>query len=63
MLLTAHYDSKIVKGDQNEMKEFFAATDSAVPCAMILAIAKDLDLNALKKVCKYLMKLIKIRAK
>ena len=46
VLLTAHYDSKIMKGNE----EFFAATDSAVPCAMIKSIAKSLDLNELKKV-------------
>lgn len=49
MLLTAHYDSKIMTGKQNGNKEFLAATDSAVPCAMIMSIAKGLDLNQLKK--------------
>ena len=50
VLLTAHYDSKIMRGKQNELLEFLAATDSAVPCAMIMSIAKSLDLNELKKV-------------
>jgi glutaminyl-peptide cyclotransferase len=54
VLLTAHYDSKNMTGKEYEDKEFLAATDSAVPCAMILSIAKNLDLNKLKKVNKYL---------
>ena len=49
VLLTAHYDSKIMKGN-----EFLAATDSAVPCAMIMSIAKSLNLNELKKVRKFI---------
>ena len=49
VLLTAHYDSKIMMGNNNENLEFLAASDSAVPCAMILSIAKNLDLNQLKK--------------
>lgn len=48
VLLTAHYDSKLMAGNRN--KEFLAATDSAVPCAMIMSIAKSLDLMTLKKV-------------
>ena len=50
ILLTAHYDSKIMMGKNNENLEFLAASDSAVPCAMMLSIAKNLDLNQLKKV-------------
>lgn len=46
VLLTAHYDSKLMKGN----KEFLAASDSAVPIAMMMLIAKSLDLDQLKKV-------------
>lgn len=53
VLLTAHYDSKIMKGN-----EFLAATDSAVPCAMIMSIAKSLNLNELKKVWEFIIKVI-----
>ena len=49
LLLTAHYDSKIL---DNGNQKFVAATDSGVPCAMIMSIAKDLNLNELKKVKK-----------
>ena len=42
LVLACHYDSKYFKRG-----EFVAATDSAVPCAMLIAIAKSLD-RALK---------------
>lgn len=45
VLLTAHYDSKLMKGN----KEFLAASDSAVPIAMMMLIAKSLDLDQLKR--------------
>jgi glutaminyl-peptide cyclotransferase len=51
VLLTAHYDSKKMGSETRDI-EFLAASDSAVPCAMILSIAKSLDLNQLKKVWK-----------
>lgn len=44
LAFAAHYDSKIlpvVKG-----KFFTAATDSAVPCAMLLDLAKDMGEKA-----------------
>lgn len=47
VLLTAHYDSKIIKSKSNQ--DFIAATDSAVPCAMMMSIAKSLDLKEMKK--------------
>lgn len=46
LLLTAHYDSKMLKDNE----EFIGASDSAVPCGMIMSIAKNLDLDELKKV-------------
>ncbi|KAI6190695.1 Glutaminyl-peptide cyclotransferase [Aphelenchoides bicaudatus] len=38
LLLACHYDSKILEGEK-----FLGATDSAVPCALILALAKKLE--------------------
>ena len=38
LVLSCHYDSKLSKSGR-----FVGATDSAVPCAMILQIAKSLD--------------------
>lgn len=46
LLLTAHYDSKVLA---NGNQEFVAATDSGVPCTMIMSIAKNLNLEELKK--------------
>lgn len=43
LVLACHYDSKL-----NREYTFVAATDSAVPCAMMLSLAKDLD-SLLKK--------------
>lgn len=40
MVLSAHYDSKNMTSGK---KEFVAATDSAVPCAILLDMAKQLD--------------------
>ncbi|XP_028398840.1 glutaminyl-peptide cyclotransferase-like [Dendronephthya gigantea] len=56
VLLTAHYDSKLMNNSQN--KEFLAATDSAVPCAMIMSIAKNLDLAKLKKNNDYTLQVV-----
>ncbi|XP_023180150.1 glutaminyl-peptide cyclotransferase isoform X2 [Drosophila hydei] len=39
LVLACHYDSKYMPGD----KEFVGATDSAVPCAMLLNLAKVLQ--------------------
>lgn len=50
VVLAAHYDSKKMEG-----KEFLGATDSAVPCAMIMSIAKSLDLDKLKEAWEYAM--------
>jgi glutaminyl-peptide cyclotransferase len=39
MVLSAHYDSKNMTSGK---KEFVAATDSAIPCAILLDMAKQL---------------------
>jgi len=46
LVLACHYDSKFSKDDA-----FIGATDSAVPCAMMITLARDLapQLDALKK--------------
>ncbi|XP_061639248.1 glutaminyl-peptide cyclotransferase-like a [Phyllopteryx taeniolatus] len=46
LLLTCHYDSKALPPDSQE-RVFLGASDSAVPCAMILELATALD-NQLK---------------
>lgn len=38
LVLACHYDSKFVKNE-----EFLGATDSAVPCAIMMSLAKKLD--------------------
>ncbi|VDN04348.1 unnamed protein product [Thelazia callipaeda] len=45
LVLACHYDSKILKGEV-----FIGATDSAVPCAMLLEIASTLGLLFLQDV-------------
>ena len=40
MVLSAHYDSKNMTSGK---KEFVAATDSAIPCAILLDMAKQLN--------------------
>lgn len=45
LVLACHYDSLMLKGVEN----FVAATDSAVPCAMMLQLAKILANKPLKK--------------
>lgn len=44
--LAAHYDSKLIS--PKDGKYFLAATDSAVPCAMLLEFAKVLSDKAAK---------------
>ncbi|KAM6973566.1 glutaminyl-peptide cyclotransferase-like a [Aplochiton taeniatus] len=51
LLMTCHYDSKALPADpRSPEKVFLGASDSAVPCAMILELATALDaqLKALK---------------
>lgn len=45
LALAAHYDSKLMTPDENG-KHFIAATDSAVPCAMLLDFAEVLAKKA-----------------
>uniref|UniRef100_A0A672SVF2 Glutaminyl-peptide cyclotransferase n=1 Tax=Sinocyclocheilus grahami TaxID=75366 RepID=A0A672SVF2_SINGR len=58
LLLACHHDSKILPADpKNPKRVFVGASDSAIPCAMILELATALDtqLKALKlqpKVCR-----------
>ena len=41
LMLAAHYDSKYFPENPDGTKRFFlAATDSAIPCAMLIEIAK-----------------------
>lgn len=52
LLLACHHDSKIIPADpKNSKRVFVGASDSAVPCAMILELASALDkqLKALKQ--------------
>jgi len=54
LVLTAHYDSKwFPKG--HSLEDFIGATDSAVPCAMLMyaALALDSFLNARDEEIKY----------
>ncbi len=51
LLLACHHDSKILPADpKNPKRVFVGASDSAIPCAMILELATALDtqLTALK---------------
>lgn len=51
LLLACHHDSKILPADpKNPKRVFVGASDSAIPCAMILELAAALDtqLKALK---------------
>lgn len=51
LLLACHHDSKILPaGPKNPKQVFVGASDSAIPCAMILELATALDtqLKALK---------------
>ncbi|TRY97911.1 hypothetical protein DNTS_034135 [Danionella cerebrum] len=49
LLLACHYDSKFIPADPSEPhKVFIGASDSAVPCAMMLELVTALDLH-LKK--------------
>lgn len=41
LVLAAHYDSKLIPADHHG--EFVGATDSAVPCAMLLDVAYSLQ--------------------
>lgn len=44
LLLACHYDSKVLPPDPRAPeKVFLGASDSAVPCAMILELATSLD--------------------
>lgn len=44
LLLACHYDSKVLPPDpRTPEKVFLGASDSAVPCAMILELATSLD--------------------
>lgn len=43
LVLVAHYDSKLTP------KDFIGATDSAVPCAMLLHVAKSIDAALTRK--------------
>lgn len=65
MVLAAHYDSKNIT-DRNG-KEFIGATDSAVPCAILLDIARQLNCLFEKaqgeKVPKLMLILISMRIK
>lgn len=65
MVLAAHYDSKNIT-DRNR-KEFIGATDSAVPCAILLDIARQLNCLFEKaqgeKVPKLMLILISMRIK
>nr|AAI34853.1 Si:dkey-149j18.2 [Danio rerio] len=52
LLLACHHDSKIIPADpKNSKRVFVGASDSAVPCAIILELASPLDkqLKALKQ--------------
>lgn len=52
LLLACHHDSKILPPDRkNPQRVFVGASDSAVPCAIILELAAALDtqLKALKQ--------------
>ncbi|XP_061916217.1 glutaminyl-peptide cyclotransferase-like a [Entelurus aequoreus] len=50
LLLTCHYDSKALPADRRAPKRvFLGASDSAVPCAIILELATSLD-NQLRSV-------------
>ncbi|KAL0168234.1 hypothetical protein M9458_036456, partial [Cirrhinus mrigala] len=52
LLLACHHDSKILPVDpKNPKRVFVGASDSAIPCAMILELATALDtqLKALKQ--------------
>lgn len=52
LLLACHYDSKVLPPDPRAPeKVFLGASDSAVPCAMILELATALDtqLKSLKQ--------------
>jgi glutaminyl-peptide cyclotransferase len=42
LVLAAHYDSKLIRADSTS-GEFVGATDSAVPCAMLLDVAFSLQ--------------------
>ena len=42
LVLAAHYDSKLISADRNH-GEFVGATDSAVPCGMLLDVAFSLQ--------------------
>lgn len=57
LVLACHYDSKYYP-PQWHGKEFLGATDSAVPCAMMLELARALDeeLKAQKVTNMYAMK-------
>lgn len=46
IVLAAHYDSKNLTDGK---KEFVAATDSAVPCAILLDMAKQLNCLLIKE--------------
>uniref|UniRef100_A0A671RMD7 glutaminyl-peptide cyclotransferase n=1 Tax=Sinocyclocheilus anshuiensis TaxID=1608454 RepID=A0A671RMD7_9TELE len=57
LLLACHHDSKILPADpKNPKRVFVGASDSAIPCAMILELATALDtqLKALKLITDYL---------
>ena len=42
LVLAAHYDSKIIGGSISNSK-FLGATDSALPCALLLDLAHSLN--------------------
>ena len=50
LVLAAHYDSKIIGGHE---AKFLGATDSALPCALLLDIAHSLNskLQTRKVIC------------
>jgi hypothetical protein len=47
LVLSCHYDSKNITDKQGN--EFIAATDSAVPCAIMMDIAQKLDCSLRRK--------------
>lgn len=43
LVLACHYDSKMTTRGNREKETFIGAIDSAVPCAMLITLAKELS--------------------
>ena len=56
LVLACHYESKIMEGGI-----FYAATDSAVPCAMMMNMAHVLGMFSV--ICRLIHALFKVQAK